>query len=172
MITFNQYQHHLISKGATIGDIRRNQSNDIIDATFTGDTNYKRVRILTRDGWKFEDAKYQYHSAQSMSKDQVDWFLQFRPGVHYPVGTYVIVPDDTTTIPHTFDQEKELLAKIQDGALPDGEQSQLWFIVGRNRAGSFVRYMILQCNWIFKWVYNKKIMQVIGSVRNANSYTS
>mgnify|MGYP004596765991 CR=1 FL=1 len=47
------------------------------------------------------DAKYVFHQDQSISKDAVDWYLQFRPGVEFPIGTIVIVPDDNDTVLHT-----------------------------------------------------------------------
>ena len=93
----NQYKNYLSSHGNTIGQVKRNQSDVIMNSTFTYDHSYKKVYILTKDGWKWEDAKYQTHSSQSILKDPVDYYLQFRPKVHYPIGSYAIVPDDTST---------------------------------------------------------------------------
>ena len=46
-------------------------------------------------------------------------------------------------------------------------------IVGRNDANEFVRYNIIKCNWNFRWIARmngeNKVLNVWGSVRNANS---
>ena len=92
----SEYKKYLSSHGNSLGNIKRKQSDILMNSTFTRDPAYKKVYILTKDGWKWEDAKYQEHSVQSISKDAVDYYLQFRPKIHYPVGSYVIVPDDTS----------------------------------------------------------------------------
>ena len=85
MIDITTYRNTLINQGKTIAEIRRNQSNEIMNATFTQDPTYKKVYVLTKDGWKFEDAKYQFHTAASILRDAVDYYLQFRPSVHYTI---------------------------------------------------------------------------------------
>ena len=114
MITVNSFKKSLSRQGRNLAQVRKNRSDDIINQTFTSDPTYKRVYILTKDGWKFEDAKYQFHSAQSISKDDVDYYLQFRPKVHYPIGSYVIVPDDTDFDINLSDEElrKETKNKV------------------------------------------------------------
>lgn len=167
MITADTYKAYLLSQGSNMSQIKINQANMVMNQTFTIDPTYKKVYILTKDGWKFEDAKYQKHSTPSILKDAVDYYLQFRPKVHYPIGTYVFVPDDTS-----FDINLSK-AELEDPfSLPDDRISQLWFIVGRDDALSHVRYNILKCNWNFKWIYNGELYQCWGSNRSANSYTS
>lgn len=51
-------------------------------------------------------------------------------------------------------------------------RTQWWIIVGRDEANAYVRYMILKCDWDFKWVYKGKLMSCWGCSKNANSYTS
>jgi hypothetical protein len=135
--------------------------------TFTLDPTYKKVYILTKDGWKWEDAKYQFHSAPSISKDAVDYYLQFRPKVHYPVGSYVIVPDDTD-----FDINLSEEERLNPFSQPIENRSQWWIIVGRDEANAYVRYMILKCDWDFRWIYKDKLMSCWACSKNANSYTS
>ena len=112
------YRNYLSRHGRNLAEVKKNQSDVIINRTFTRDPNYKRVYILTRDGWKFEDAKYQTHTAPSILKDYVDMYLQFRPGIHYPVGSYVIIPDDTSfdinlTEEQLLDPWSQPVSKIQ-----------------------------------------------------------
>ena len=163
----NQYKNYLSSHGQTLGQVKRNQSDILMNSTFTYDPSYKKVYILTKDGWKWEDAKYQTHSVPSISKDPVDYYLQFRPKVHYPIGSYVFVPDDTdTNINFT---EEELISPFSQ---PIKNRTQWWIIVGRDDSNAFVRYMILKCDWNFRWIYKGKLMSCWACSRNANSYTS
>ena len=161
------YKNYLSSRGTTLGQVKRTQSDVVMNNTFTLDPTYKKVYILTKDGWKWEDAKYQFHSAPSISKDAVDYYLQFRPKVHYPVGSYVIVPDDTSfDINLTKDEiDKPFTQPIEN-------RSQWWIIVGRDEANAYVRYMILKCDWNFKWVYKGKLMTCWACSKSASSYTS
>lgn len=161
------YTNYLTRHGRNLAEVKKNQSDVIIDRTFKRDPNYKRVYILTRDGWKFEDAKYQVHTTPSILKDAVDYYLQFRPKVHYPIGSYVIVPDDTE-----FDINLTEEQLSNPWLQPVSERTQWWFIVGRDEARSYVRYNILRCNYEFKWIWHGQIMKCFGAVRNANSYTS
>lgn len=167
MININDYKALLSSQGNSLGQIRKNQSDLIMNETFLGDPTYKKVYILTQNGWKYEDAKYQVHTTPSILKDAVDYYLQFRPKVHYPIGSYVIVPDDTS--PEINLSKPELNNPFLQ---PVAKRTQWWMIVGRTDSNSFVRYSILKCNWNFKWIYDGKVQQCFGCIRNANSYTS
>lgn len=166
-MNIKEYKTLLSSRGQNLGNIKKEQSDNIMDITFMRDPTYKKVYILTKDGWKWEDAKYQFHSTPSIAKDAVDYYLQFRPKVHYPIGSYVIVPDDTS--PDINLKGEELSRPFMQ---PVSERTQWWMIVGRDDANAFVRYNILKCNWEFKWIYDEKIYRSFGIVRNANSYTS
>ena len=161
------YKNYLSSRGNTLGHVKRTQSDVIMNNTFTLDPNYKKVYILTKNGWKWEDAKYQFHSAPSISKDAVDYYLQFRPKTHYPVGSYVIVPDDTD-----FDINLSNEEKVNPFTQPIENRSQWWIIVGRDEANAYVRYMILKCDWDFRWIYKGKLMSCWACSKSASSYTS
>lgn len=172
MITTEMYETMLYNKGATLHKARRKHSDMIMNTTFTGDIGYKKVYILDKEeGWHYEDAKYSKHATPSILKDAVDNYLQFRPKVHFPVGTYVFIPDDTS-FDLDFDEDEP------DNPFKDinFDINKLWLIVGRDDANDFVRYNILKCNWDFKWIARvngeNRILNVIGCIRNANSYTS
>ena len=172
IITLEDYQNALLNRGSNLSEVRKNQSDMIINATFTGDTGYKKVYILSKEnGWEYVDAKYGKHASYSILKDAVDSYLQFRPQIHYPVGTYVFIPDDTNSEIGFYDYQPEDPFKDLNFTV-----NKLWMIVGRDDATQFVRYNIIRCNWNFRWVYKLhgeyQIMHVWGSVRNANSYTS
>jgi hypothetical protein len=166
-MNITSYKNYLSSRGNNLSQVKRIQSDKIMNSTFTADPTYKRVYILTKDGWKWEDAKYQFHSAPSVAKDAVDYYLQFRPKVHYPVGSYVIVPDDTS-----FDVNLSEAEKLNPFSQPTDNRTQWWMIVGRDESNAFVRYMILKCDWDFRWIYKGKLMNCWACSKNANSYTS
>lgn len=161
------YKSYLTRHGRNLAEVKKNQSDVIIDRTFTRDPNYKRVYILTRDGWKFEDAKYQVHTTPSILKDAIDYMIQFRPGVHYPVGSYIIIPDDVDFDINLSEEQLE-----NPWSQPIDERTQWWIIVGRDDSRSYVRYNVLKANYELKWIWKGQIMKSFGCIRNANSYTS
>lgn len=174
MITRELYKKLLSVDGQnpTLAEVRRHQSQDIINETFVDDFSYKIVRILTYDGWEEVECKYQYHQGQSIDKDAVDWYLQFRPGVHFPIGSYVIIPDDNDSL-NTYEDEVEWFSIDNfEKRLMSSERSQLWMIVNRDDANDFVRYSVLQCDWDLRWINNGKIEHIIGCSKNSSSYTS
>ena len=161
------YKSYLASEGNTLSQVKRNESDIVINQTFTADAAYKKVYILTQNGWKFEDAKYQIHTTPSILKDAVDYYLQFRPKIHYPIGSYVFIPDD-----NDFDINLSGSELDNPFTLPDDRITQLWFIVGRDDALFYVRYNVLKCNWNFKWLYKHNLYSCWGANRSASSYTS
>jgi len=172
MITLSDYQSYLLNNGRNISEVRKNQSDLIMNATFTGDTGYKKVYILSpTEGWNYEDAKYSKHATYSILKDAVDYYLQFRPKVHYPIGTYVFIPDDVDNDIGFYEYEPVDPFKDSNFTV-----DKLWMIVGRDDATQFVRYNIIKCNWNLRWIYKLKgerqILNCWCAIRSANSYTS
>lgn len=172
IITLEDYKNALLNRGKNLSEVRKTQADMIMNVTFTGDIGYKKVYILDKDtGWNYVDAKYGKHASYSILKDAVDSYLEFRPHVHYPVGTYVFIPDDDSPDIGFHDYQPD--DPFQD---PNFNVNKLWMIVGRDDATQFIRYNIIRCNWNFRWIYKvhgeMKILHVWGSVRNANSYTS
>lgn len=172
MISQDSYRTMLLSKGKNLSQVRQFDSAIVMNNTFTGDIGYKKVFILNKDkGWIYEDAKHSKHATPSILRDAVDYYLQFRPKIHYPIGTYVFIPND-------MDYGLGFSEESPDDPFQDEnfDINKLWMIVGRNDANEFVRYNIIKCNWNFRWVYKlhgeNVIMNVFGSVRGANSYTA
>lgn len=109
------------------------------------------------------DIKFIITQYESISKDQVEYHMLFRPGApqavnyfddasgkygaDYPVGMYIDIPDD------------------------EGIYNR-WLICNREIANQFVKYSILPCNYYFHWVYNHKKYDMCGVVRLRNSYNS
>lgn len=110
------------------------------------------------------DIKFTVAQKGTLSKDQVEYHLQFRPshkcpldyykadydyryGMEYPIGLYIDLPD-----------EKGIYRK--------------WLICSDSRDPELVRYSILPCNYTFRWVYNNVVYTMDGVARLRNSYNS
>jgi hypothetical protein len=176
MFDIDKYEEYLTTKGRNLSEVRKYDSATVVNTTFTGDTGYKKVYLLDpKQGWIWTDAKYSEHSKQSIAKDDVDYYLQFRPYEHHPIGTYVFVPDDTNR--DVGFSEDSPTNPFNDANFEEiFENGKLWMLVDRNNGTEFVRYMILQCNFNVKWVSRingkNKILSVYGITRSANSYTA
>lgn len=166
MITTEMYKSILSSHGSTLGEIRKNQSDRNINQTFTTTPEYRKAYILTKEGWKWEDVKFFRHVKQSISADAGDNYLQFRPKIHHPIGSYIIIPDDMG-----FEVNLNPIELQNPFLQAVNERTQWWIIVERNNT-NYPLYNILKCNWNFKWIYDGKIQESFGCIRNANSYTN
>lgn len=139
----DNYKRRMSLIGKTMGAALKKQSDDIMNETFTNDIQFRKVKI----NGEYVDAKYITYTYYSLAADAVDYHLQFRPGIHYPIGTYVDVPDDIG-------------------------QYYTWLIVGRSDEPQFVKYNILKCNWLLKWMDGHVIRECLGVLRNRRSYNS
>ena len=174
----------------TIGQIYKEQSDFVMEETFWNDPQSKVCYIYDyfhddqpdkNVGMTYEnttktkiDAKFIVKTYQSIDKDQVEYYIQFRPsqkvwfeesdelyyfetdyrrkyGVQdFPIGMMIDIPDDTG-IYHK------------------------WLICSKEPANQFVKYLVLPCNYFLHWVENdgqnryKRSMWVV--LRNQNSYT-
>lgn len=147
--------------GNTVSDSIRAQSDEIMQKTFTNDLGYRQCKLYSRTMEYLEDVeiKYQYSQVYTINKDQVEYLAQFRPG-YFPekkymssdgierLGFYIEIPDKNTGV------------------------NEMWLILGKDDKNSFIRYNILKCNWVFKWIKNGKIYSCLGIIRNRNNYNS
>lgn len=153
-------------QGGNMSAALKTQSDKIMDATFTRSIEYRRCYIQNKDvifpeqtlagykkakavfqgkevynpkklsGFKPIDAKYQIHTYYSVSGDQVDYYLQFRPLEHgrnpnVRVGSYIFVPNDLGIY-------------------------ELWLIVAKDDRPQFPQFYILKCNLLLKWEIGEK----------------
>ena len=51
MVTAEMYKNYLSSYGSNLAQVKKNQSDAIMNNSFTADAQYKRVYILTKDGF-------------------------------------------------------------------------------------------------------------------------
>ena len=174
----------------TIGQIYKEQSDFVMEQTFWNDPQSKVCYIYDyfhddqpdkNVGMTYDhttktriDAKFIVKSYQSIDKDQVEYYIQFKPsqktqfeegdelyyfetdyrqkyGVQdFPIGLMIDIPDDTGLY-------------------------HKWLICSKEPANQFVKYLVLPCNYFLHWVENdgqnryKRSMWVV--LRNQNSYT-
>lgn len=189
MLGIREYDNPQNSQGLTISQARKRKSAQIFNATFTNDVGYKKVYVLTPDkGWQWKDAKYSKHQTPTLSSEDIDYYLQFRPTyetdepINYEIGTYVFIPnEDRDDIPFDKDDEdypnpkypiEQLLKDYSPYKPLDGLWNNIWIIVFRDYDTEFVRYSVVKCNHVFRWIQNKKMFNVVGISRIQNSYTN
>lgn len=183
MPSFSTYKRLSGSVGATNGEARTAYSKRTYEATwyediatkhcyfydFNHDNEPLRLTELHPDercGMIPIDVKYIISTSQSLSKDDVDYHIQFKPSAgievpyyqeefglrynaEYPVGLYVAIPDT-------------------NGAY------NKWLVVAtaNNNDTLFPTYSILRCDKVFQWVFDGKCYQMPGVLRSQNSYNS
>ncbi len=181
MPSLDAYRRILQSTDFGIIDSRRNTANTIMESTWYSDIDTRRCYIydffhdgesLKCKGYRPEidkkkiaiDAKFSTVKYNSILQSQVEHHLQFKPseqheipyyknafgdryGAEYPVGLYVDIPDS-----------RGIYRK--------------WIICGHDFNSQFVKYVILPCNYLYRWVYNNKTYEMWGINRTSNSYNS
>ena len=163
---FDNYMNRLARQGQYMGQVLKNQSDMIMDATFMNDPAYRVCYLQDRgaifpeqtlDGYKkakavfagndvydmddlqgFQriDAKYLVKSYLSIQADTIDYMLQFRPNVH---GSN---------------------PNIRVGAyvfIPDDlGVYNLWIIVARDDRPQFPQFYVLKCDFLAKWYISEE----------------
>lgn len=110
------------------------------------------------------DVKYMLNSYQSLSKDNVDYRIMFKPsykcnvpyynklfekkvGAEFPVGLFIDLPDQ------------------------NGNYRRWLIVAGANTDNrDFPNWSVLFCDYDFKWVYKQKKYHMWGVGRSQNSY--
>ena len=198
MSVYDLHRKRMKSQGNTIGQILKQQSDDIMEQTFENDIASKTCYIydhfhddfftdeygITRslaEGMTYEntnktkiDAKFIVKSYQSMDKDQVEYYLMFRPSqpVRFNEG------DDLYY--YETDFRKRYSATFPIGLwvdLPDDKGVyHKWLICRNEPANQFPKYLILPANYELMWVEKnneKRIKRRMWCVlRQQMSYTS
>lgn len=198
MSVYDLHRKRMKSQGNTIGQILKQQSDDIMEQTFENDIATKTCYIydhfhddfftdehgITRslaEGMTYEntnktkiDAKFIIKSYQSMDKDQVEYYLMFRPSqpVRFNEGDELYY--------YETDFRKRYSATFPIGLwvdLPDDRGVyHKWLICRNEPANQFPKYLILPANYELMWVEKnneKRIKRRMWCVlRQQMSYTS
>lgn len=161
---YEQFRNRMGRKGAYMGEIMRKQSEAVVDSLWMNSVSTRPVQVkVVNSGlpptyesvddfdevlWAHFDANQKFN----VTKDEVDYYLTFRPGEmkRHPeikIGAYVCIPN--------VDDELEW-----------------WLIVYIDSDNELRKANILKCNWVFKWVFQGKIYECLGCQRYAASYNS
>lgn len=143
-------------KGKTIAQQKRDNSEMVVLHTWYNDPEVVHMYLYKHKEGTYgadyeligeEDAKYIHKEVQEFGSQSTAYYVQFKPRVSYPIGTYMRIPDENGDL-------------------------QWWIIVNKSKDLQFNYYDILQCNFTVKWIYNNKIYQCLSVVRSVNSYSS
>ena len=173
----------------TIGQIYKEQSDWMMEETWDNDIQTKVCYIYDfyhddqprlAEGMTYEnttkthiDAKFIVKSYQSMDKDQVDYYVQFKPsqpvrftekdelyyfetdykstyGNTFPVGCYLDIPDDRNVY-------------------------HKWLICREEKANQFPKYLVLPCDYELCWIEingkDRIKRRMLSVLRMQSSYT-
>ena len=157
-------QSDMIMEASWYGDIA---TKKMYFFDYEHDPEPKKFKDL--DMWKYEklpsmDCKYLQGSYQSLDKDTVPFKIQMKPSQEcvidyyddvlgnrynatYPVGLFVLIPN-----------EKGVYEK--------------WLVVAPadDKALQFPTYQVLPCDYVLNWVYQNKRYSMCGCLRSQNSY--
>ena len=179
MLGFDDYKK--VSKSTTLGEVRKQQSDIIMEATWDGDIATKTMYFFDYDHdpeptkykdldmWKYEKlpmmrCKYLQGTYQSLDKDEVALKLQMKPSQECVVPYY-----------------KEVFEDRYDSTYPVGLYCAIpnekgvyekWLVcaVADEKALQFPTYHILPCDYLLTWIYNNKKQYMLGCLRSQNSY--
>ncbi len=138
----------------------KTNSDLLMERNFTHDVNYKVAKLYDWNSKYLEDVelKFQFSQKYSINKDQVEYLIQFKPNF-FPEEKYI-----------REDGQKQLGFFLE---IPDaGGIMRKWLIVGRNQTPQFIRYNVLECNWVFKFIVNDVLYEQLGVIRDRNNYNS
>lgn len=160
MPSFEEMQKYYSS--STIGEQLKESSNLVINETFKNSTSYRMGTIYDCDLNKIQEIEFKFIKTKtySMEQDQVEYMVQFRPGVN-PEIDFDVSSD-----------QKHRLGYYLDIKNPNSKLIEKWLIIGKDQA-EFDKYNILKCNWLFEWLdKDRNYHSCLGCVRDRNNYNS
>ena len=156
MSYMNLYKSRMNVRGTTIPEMLRKNSDMILERSWYTTREVRRVRLFKHKAGTYghlyqdvayEDARFIHKSVQEIASQQVEYYLMFKPGIEYPLGTYVEIEDDFGHINN-------------------------WLICKKSMDMQEVLYNILPCNYLFKWVAHNHVCECLGVLRGLNSYSA
>ena len=174
----------------TIGQIHKEQSDFLMEETFWNDPQSKICYIYDyfhdnephlKDHMTYEnttktkiDAKFIVKSYQSIDKDQVDYYLQFKPSqkMEFVKGDELYYFETDYRNKYHNDDFIGMYCDVPD----DKGIYHKWIIVRKEIANQFVKFLILPINYQLMWVETngqERIKRKMWCVlRSQNSYNS
>lgn len=163
------YQKRMSFQGANIGDVMKRQSDKIMNESFKRDVDYRRAKLYDQNHKFLEevDIKFKKNLNYSISKDAVDFLVQFRP-MYHPEKKYTLYPTDIDENGKAIVERLGFYLDIPD----DTGDINTWLIVGKSDNNQFVTYNVLKCNWTCRWIKNRVVYKCLGCIRSRNNYNS
>lgn len=173
----------------TLGDKLKSDSDKIMEATWDTDIQSKKAYIYDYfhddqpekvRGMTYEnttktpiDVKFIVKNYQSVDKDQVEFYLQFRPSQKFDFK------EDDDLYYFETDYRKVYKSDFPIGLYVDIPDSngiyEKWLIVWKEYANQFQKFLILPCDYQLMWIEKRgqdKVKRKMWSVlRNQSSYT-
>ena len=182
MPSFERYKERLGRKGQTLGEVRKQESDMIMEATWDGDINSKigwfydqvhdsEFEIVTdlhpEDTEKIPiPVKHFEMEYNSLAKDEVSHHIMFKPSNDITVPYYEKVFEK----PYGAIFPIGLYVDLTD----EGGTFRRWLVVGEYRAYSnqFVSFLVLPCDHKLQWIYKNQKFESWGVLRSQSSYNS
>ena len=174
----------------TLGEKLKSDSDTLMELTWDNDIQSKICYIYDfyhddqprlAEGMTYEnttktriDAKFIVKSYQSMDKDQVDYYIQFKPTqkTHFSEGDELYYFETDYRKKYHNDNFIGLFIDIPN----DENIYEKWMILRTEPANQFPKYLILKCNYELMWIENngtEKIKRRMWSVlKMQSSYNS
>jgi hypothetical protein len=145
-----------------IGEQIKEMSNMVMNETFSNTTTYRNGMIYDCNMNEIQNMEFKFIKTKTytIEKDQVEYWVQFRPGVNPEINF-----DTSKDQKHRFGYYIDILDD-------NTKLYEKWLIVGKD-VSEFDRYNVLKCNWLFEWLdENRVYRKCLGCVRDRNSYNS
>lgn len=156
MSFMNLYKNRMNVRGTSIPEILRKNHDQVMEMSWYTSREVRTVRLYRHKEGTYghqyidigtEDVRFIHKSIQEIASQQVEYYLQFKPGIEYPVGTYVEITDEH-------------------------KKKQTWLICKKSEDMQSILYNILPCNYLFKWIAHNHICECLGVLRGLNSYSA
>jgi len=152
----------------TLGEKLKSDSDKVMELTWDNDVQSKKAYIYDywhddhpdiKDHMTYEntvktciDIKFIVKSYQSVDKDQVDYYIMFKP------SQKIEFTEDDKLFYYENDFHKKYLAEFPIGLyidIPDDRGIyRKWLIVLSEPANQFPKYLVLPINYRFMWIEN------------------
>lgn len=150
------YKNRMNVHGTSLPKMLRKNTDMVMEKSWYTSREVRPVRLFTHKEGTYghqyvdighEDARFIHKSIQEIASQQVEYYLMFKPGIHYPIGSYVEIENE------------------------EGNKD-IWLICKKSMDMQLVLYNILPCNYLFKWIANNHICECLGVLRALNSYSA
>jgi hypothetical protein len=178
---FKTYKRMLAVHGGTSGQVKKTQSDIIIENSWWEDI---QSRVCYIYDYYHDDEKGKYRNMNptesaskipidtkfiitqygTLAKGEVEYHIQFRPSQNCPLDYF------------EKEYEQKYSSEFPVGLyidIPDDKGVfNKWLICAKHIGNQFIKYSVLPCNYNLMWIDNGIKHQMSSIIRTSNSYTS